>query len=419
MKATLTLLAFLFTVCAAADAQVVPEATGPALPVPSNLRYDLRYSETAAFGGYQDGQQRIYVSGDASYANGSERLPLSMQYAGGYFWTFAGPPEAGSVFQRLSLTQGIVGRSWNLTASDNVGYTFETPTTGFSGVPGSGEPIGGSGSTTPPDQTVLALNIRTLDNFTNLTAVHRLDYATSLNLGGSAGQLNFVDGNGLNTNTLMADAEMTRRLDARNSIAGRYVFSRFDYSGAGSASSANAAQLSFNQLNTVLFRFDRKWNRHIQSTASAGPEWVSSSNSAVVPSSTRITASASVSDSFRVGTASLSYSHGVQGGSGYVLGAEEDNASANFSRKLGRKASVGVMGSYMRTAGLNGNGVIDGKYAGAQASRTLGRDFNVFANYTAMAQSSSSTLSTNALSGLTQVIGFGIGYSPRGIHLRR
>jgi hypothetical protein len=76
------------------------------------------------------------------------------------------------------------------------------------------------------------------------------------------------------------------------------------------------------------------------------------------------------------------------------------------------------MGSYMRTAGLNHNGVTNGKYAGAQASRRLGKDFNVFANYTAMAQSSSSTLSTNALSGLTQVIGFGIGYSPRGIHLR-
>ena len=160
-------------------------------------------------------------------------------------------------------------------------------------------------------------------------------------------------------------------------------------------------------------------SRQIHTSASAGPQWISSSDSTILPSSTNVAASASVSDSFRVGTASLLYSHGVQGGSGYYLGAENDVASADFTRKLGRKATVGVTGSYRRTAGLNHNGVTNGKYAGAQASRQLGRDFNVFANYTALAQSSSSTLSTNALSGLTQVIGFGIGYSPRGIHLRR
>jgi hypothetical protein len=418
MKTTLTFLAFLLTVCTVAEAQVVPEATGPGLPVHGNLRYDLRYSETSEIGGSLDGQQRSFASGDASYANDSERLPFSMQYGGGYAWTWAGPPEAGGVYQHLSLTQGIVGRSWNLRASDNVGYTFETPTTGFSGVPGSGEPIGVSGSTTPPDQTVLVLNTRTLDNFTTLAAGHRFDYATSLNVGGSAGQLYYLDNNGLNTDMLMADAGITRRLDARNSVAGQYSFSRFSYGGAGSASSANAAQLSFSQVNTAQFSFTRKWNRHIHSSVSAGPQWISSSNSAIVPSSTRIAASASVSDTFRAGTASLSYSHGAQGGSGYYLGAESDVASANFSRRLGRSWNAGLTASYMRTAGLNGNGVTNGKYAGAQAGRSLGRDFNIFANYTAMFQSSSSTLSTNALSGLTQVIGFGIGYSPRGIHLR-
>ena len=79
---------------------------------------------------------------------------------------------------------------------------------------------------------------------------------------------------------------------------------------------------------------------------------------------------------------------------------------------------MGLTGSYMRTADLSGSGVTNGKYAGAQAGRRLGRDFNVYANYTAMDQSSSSTLSAGVLRGLTQIIGFGIGYSPRGIHLK-
>ena len=418
MKKAFTFLALFWAVCAAADAQVVPEATGPGLPIAGKLHYDLRYSETAGIGGYQDGQQRSFASGDASYANNSERLPFSMQYGGGYGWAWAGPSEAGGVFQHLSLSQGIVGRSWNLTVSDNVDYTFETPTTGFSGVPGTGDPIGGSGSTTPPDQTILALNARTLDNFTTVSAGHRLNFATSLNIGGSAGQLHYIDNNGLNTDMLTADAGITRRMNARNSLAGQYSFSRFNYGGVGSTSSETAVQSRVMELNTAQLSFTRKWNRQISTSASAGPQWISGSGSNVLPSSTNVAASASVSDAFRVGTASLNYSHGVQGGSGYLLGAEEDTASANFSRNLGRSATAGLTASYMRTSGLNGNGVTNGKYAGAQASRQLGKVISVFVDYTVMTQSSSSTLSNTALRGLTQVIGFGIGYSPREIHIR-
>ncbi len=418
MKKAFTFLALFLAVCAAAGAQVVPEATGPGLPIAGKLRFDLRYSETSGIGGYEDGQQRSFASGDAGYANNSERLPFSMQYGGGYAWTWAGPSQAGGVFQHLSLSQGIVGRSWNLTASDNVNYTFETPTTGFSGVPGTGEPIGVSGSTTPPDQTILALNTRTLDNFTTVGAGHRLNYATSLNIGGSAGQIYFIDNNGLNTDMLTADAGITRRLNARNSLAGQYSFSRYSYGGVGPASSETAAQSSVVQLSTAQLSFTRKWNRQISTSASAGPQWISGSGGNALPSSTNVAASASVSDAFRVGTASLGYSHGVQGGSGYLLGAEEDIASANFSRNLGRSASAGLTAAYMRTAGLNGNGVTNGKYAGGQASRQLGKVFSVFVDYTVMAQSSSSTLSSTALRGLTQVIGFGIGYSPREMHIR-
>jgi hypothetical protein len=108
------------------------------------------------------------ASGDASYANISKRLPFVMQYGGGYNWTLSGPSTVGNVFQHLSLSQGMAWRKWNFTASDNVSYTFATPTTGFSGVPGTGEPIGGTGSTTPSDQSIFTLNTRTLDNITTL-----------------------------------------------------------------------------------------------------------------------------------------------------------------------------------------------------------------------------------------------------------
>ena len=423
MKPSHTLLAIILVASAATRAQVVPAAIGPAstgesfgLPVSGSLRYDLRYAQTAQFGGSQEGQKMSYATGDASYANTGKRLPFSMQYGGGYGWVWAGPPSAGNVFQHLSLSQGIIGRTWNLMASDNVSYTFETPTTGFSGVPGTGEPIGGPGTTTPPDQTILTLNTRVIDNFTTLGFGHLLDSTTTLNLGGSSGQIRYIDQNGQNIDTWMADAGVTRRLNARNSFSGQYSLSRFNY--VGSIQVANAAQISYSQTNTVQFSLSRQWNPHLVTSASVGPQWISSSNSAILPSSTRISANASASDTFRYGTASLMYSHGTTGGSGYMLGAENDIAMASFGRSFGKNLTLGVTGSYMRTAGLSNSGTTSGEYGGAQATRKLGRYFNVFASYTAVDQSSSLLNAPNVLNTLWQTIGFGIGYSPREIRLK-
>jgi hypothetical protein len=423
MKPSHTLLAIILAASAATRAQVVPAAIAPAstgelsgLPVSGALHYSMRYSQTAQFGGIQDGQQMSYISGDASYANTGKRLPFSMQYGGGYGRVWAGPPSADNFFQHLTLSQGIVGRSWNLSANDNVSYSFQTPTTGFSGVPGIGEPIGGPGPTTPPDQTILTVNTRSIDNFTTLGFGHKLDSATTLNLGGSSGQLRYIDQNGQNINTWMADAGVSRRLNARNSFSGQYSFSRFSY--VSSIQVANAAQISYSQANTMQFGLSRQWNPHLVTSASAGPQWISSSNSAILPSSTSISANASVSDTFRFGTASLMYSHGTSGGSGYMLGAESDIAMASFGRSFGKNLTIGVTGSYMRTAGLNNSGATSGEYSGAQATHMLGRHFNVYASYTAANQSSSLLNAPNVLNSLWQTIGFGIGYSPREIRLK-
>jgi hypothetical protein len=425
MKPSFAVMAILLlTVCAAGRAQSAPAtpslaSTGESsgLPVSGTLRYDLRYAETAEFGGGQDGQQMSYVTGDASYANTGKRFPFSMQYGGGYGRAWAGPPSVGNVYQHLSLSQGMVGRAWNLMASDNVSYSFQTPTTGFSGVPGIGEPIGGTGTPTPPDQTILTVNTRSIDNMTMLGFGHRLDSATTLNLSGASGQMLYIDNDGQNMDTYMASAGVTRRLSARNSASAQYSFSRFNY--ASSIQVANTAPISYSQANTVQFSLSRQWNPHLVTSASVGPQWISSSNSAMVPTSTNVSANASASETFRYGTASLLYSHGTTGGSGYMLGAESDIVMANFGRSIGKNLNVGVTGSYMRTAGLNNSGATSGEYGGAQATRMLGRYFSVYANYTAADQSSSLLNAPNVLNTLWQTIGFGIGYSPRERRLKK
>ena len=453
MKPIFAVMAILLlSVSAASRAQVVPAAIAPpsasetsGLPVSGTLHYDVRYAQTAQFGSGQGGQQWSYATGDASYANTGKRFPFSMQYGGGYGWAWAGPPSAGNVFQHLSLSQGMVGRTWNLMASDNVSYSFETPTTGFSGVPGIGEPIGGTGTTTPPHQTILTVNTRSVDNYTTLEFGRRLDSATSLNLGGSSGQMRYIDQNGQNVDTWMADAGVTRRLSARNSVSGQYAFSRYNYGGAGLTT----------QTNTAQFSVSRQWNRQLTTTVAAGPLWftnsgTSNTGSSAQPNSTLLSLSATASYTLRNGSAGVSYFHGANGGSGYMLGAKMDSVNGNFSREFGRNLSVGVTGSYMRTSAivaaefeyvcqinnvyyyclvpLSITPVSDARYGGVQATRKLGRFFNVFASYTAIDQSSNlqiavpntpSSYNGNILNGLSQTIGFGIGYSPREIRLKK
>ena len=147
MKMKLHILAILFAVCASAYAQVLPEASGRnGLPLTGNLDYSVRYSETADFGSALGNWETSNASASVRYANAKQRLPFSLTYGGGYNWSTGNSAYGSGFFENLTLSQGIIGRHWRFLASDNAGYRKQAPTTGFSGQPGTGEPIGVSGS---------------------------------------------------------------------------------------------------------------------------------------------------------------------------------------------------------------------------------------------------------------------------------
>jgi hypothetical protein len=422
MKTTFKLLAFLLTVSAAVAAQVVPEATGGrGLPIRGTLHYDLRYSQSAEFGNALGNSQSATVSGDADYSNGKAKLPFSLSYGGGYGWALTGPSYSTGFFQHVALTQGFVRHKWNVTLTDSISFLPQSPTTGFSGVAGTGD-LGGSGSTTPSGQTILTVNTRTIENSANGTFQRTLNSSTTLNASGSSNLLRYPDGNGLDSDSWDLSGGFTRRLNKRNSLTSQYSFSQNTYPGFSETFKSN----------TLLVTYQRQWTRRLTTNAGAGPEWVNLANGAgaasstgneppttpVSPNSIGVSGNAGVTYNMRFGTAGLNYSHGTNSGAGFSVGAKNDTASASYSREFNRSLTVGVTGSYMRTVGLETSGVTNGKFGGVQASRRMGRYFSAFASYTAIEQSSSSALNPNALRGLTQVFGFGIGYSPRETHLR-
>jgi hypothetical protein len=429
MKKIIQFAAIALATCSFAHAQVVPEATGPAkLPLSGNLSYALRYSQTAEFGGNLGDWQTGSISGSVNYSNGTSRHPFNLNYGGGYTKTYTGPDYETGVFQHLLISQGLVGRKWTATVSDNISFTPESPTIGFSGIPGTGEPVGGSGSNPPSSQSVLTLDTRTIANMAAAQIGYRMDYATTFNAGGSSNLLRYPDGNGLDTNGLLANAGVVRRLDVRNSLVGQFMFARYDYgnqtveTGQGSTSVPNP---SF-EFEAATFGFQRVWSPKLRTTASVGPQWISSSDSTIEPSSTTVAVNAAVIYSFRSETASVSYTRGASNGGGIVPGANADAVNASYSRLFRRDLTVGLTASYTRSDALElGGGTIDARYGGVQATRQLGRYFSVFANYTAedqttnqAAQSSQAVLS-NVLDNFYQVIGFGIAFSPRETHLKR
>lgn len=405
MKTTLPILAFLLTVACAVHAQVVPgAASGTAA-----LKYTLRYAQNGDFlGGSLGDSQNTVFSGNLNYMNGIKRFPFSLTFAGGYSLNVGGRSYGNGLFENLLFSQEMAGRNWNIQASDNVSYMKEAPITGFSGVPGTGEPIGEPSPTPPSSQTILTINTRTVNNIVSGEYEHILNYATALSVSGSSELLRYPDGNGLDTDDQTASVMLTRRLNARNSFSGQYQFTDYSYSGSNFVLGVSGLV-----TNSALIGYQRQWTRSISTDVSAGPQWIESPNNAVMPSSTRISGNAKVVDQARFGSADLTYSHGSSGGAGFLSGAEVDSATADFSREFERSLTIQLTGGYRRTSALNNEGEISGEFGAAMATVHLSRYLTAFASYTATDQSTSYSLPTNALTSLFQEISVGVSYSPR------
>ncbi len=392
---------------ATAHAQVPSSVTGPkALPFSGKVDYHLHFSQNAEFGSSFGDWQTSTASATAEYMNTSRRLPFTLQYGGGYTWTLTGPDYSTGLFQHLYLSQEFSWGRWNALASDDASYRPQAPTTGFSGIPGIGETIGVTSPAPPSGQSILTLHTHVVDNTAAGNIARTIGGVNTFSVGGSSYLLRYPDGNGIDTNSYTGNAALTHRLNARDALSGKYVFSQFSYPDAN---------FRFD-THTGLLEFTRSWNRKLSTDLSAGPEWTSASG-ATLPSALRPSVAASLTYQFRPVSAFLSYHRATSGGGGYLIGAKTDTASVTLSRDFGRSLSFGLNGSYMRTAGLQNSGITSSKYGGVQIARKIGPQISFFANYTAIDQSTSSALPINTLHGLMQMASVGISYGSREVHV--
>ena len=427
---TISALALLFPV---AYAQSIPADTGSPPPpgvgfslprVGGSLNYGISASQLISNGFFNDSGvgYTTSLSGDLAYVSKSQFHPFSAVYSGGVLVGYDG--QKTTAFQSLSFSQVLSTQHWNIVLSDSISYLPESPAVGLSGIPGVGDlgvdPINTVIGATPGLGILTTYGPR-VSNSTSGTVSRTLTGRISLQATGDYSFQRFIgdnSGEGTNTSTYGGSVGLNYRLSGRDALAGNYNYSQFSFSDSPYSFSAQGASLSYS----------RQWTPRLTTSVSGGPQ-ISSSNSTPALSGTFVTYAASASASYasRSTSYSLSYSRGINNGSGVIPGAISDSVSLGAHRQFGRVWAVSGDVSYSKNSSLpilnSYNFSTDSLAFSAQATRGFGRHFSGYASYTLEHQSLGGSgvgiAAPNAFSGLYQVVGLGVTYSPNSILLGR
>ena len=440
MKIRIVLSVLLLMSASTFYGQAVPAGTitpissigsGPNLPnLDGVLHYALSASEAIQFGYYGSGvvTNSTIFSGDVAYTAKSELRPFSLMAAGGVI--LANQSGQGTTgFINGAISQGYITRNWNFNISDSVSFLPQSPTTGLSGIPGVGD-LGSVPVTGPvegPAGGVFSISGNRVANSLNGSVERNIGRETSISGSGSWSVLHFLGDNasnvGLDSSMVSGVVAINRRLDARSSMNVNADYTTFSYSGSSTGLTqpdveTRGINLSYQRLLTRSFSFN----------VSAGPQWVSSSNSTLIPSNINAAVSGGLTYSRGLTNASVSYSRGVNAGSGVLAGALTDSVFASVGHNYGRRWVASLGGGYTHSEGLTQltgqpsqgpvNETYDTTFGGAQLTHGFTPRFSGFVSYEAQHQSSNdAVIRHNALNGTSQTFAVGVTFTPRSTRL--
>jgi hypothetical protein len=410
---------------------MVPGSSGLSFtPLDGVFHYALNASEIAQLGYYGPSQTTYstILSGNAAYTAKSEVRPFNMLFAGGVVLTNQ-HGQGTTSFWNVAASQGYVTRHWIFNITDSFSFLPQSPTTGLSGIAGVGD-LGATpvqGPVAGPAGGVLSTAGNRIANFLTGSVERQIDHATSISGNGSWSVLHFLNqsanSGAIDNTSISGTVALNRRLDARSSVSLNAVYSTFTYSGAVSV--LNEPDVETRAIN---LSYQRLLSRTLSVSVSGGPQWVSSSNSTLIPSNLNAAGSASLTYSRGLTNASVSYSRGVNGGSGVLPGALSDTVSASLGHSYGRNWVASLNAAYAHTAGLSQlatgipgaptKAVYDTVFGGVQVTRRISTHFSGYVSYEAQNQSYNfSVPAQNALNGTSQTFGIGITFSPRSTRL--
>ncbi len=274
------------------------------------------------------------------------RFETDVQYLGGGVF-YEGINHDANQIQQLELAQRVTWRTGQLAFRDSFSYLPEG-TFGYgayggleafrSGLAGVGAAVG----TLSPGLGTSAGGLFSADQFGSLgqqsrltnsavaDVVQNLNPRTAITFAGSYGLVRFNGGdfNLVDSNQISAQAGFDRQLSRTDQVALTYGYQDFHYPQVTSSTFTT---------NIVHFVYGHRVTGRMNFVIGAGPQ-ITNVQSAVLGSTTRITASGTLTLHYRFPRSELvvEYRHYNTNGSGFFLGAKTDVATLSASRSLGR-----------------------------------------------------------------------------------
>ena len=333
-----------------------------------------------------------YVVGNLSLLETWNRSQLAVNYSGGGSIS-TDRLQGNNYYHQLGLVQDFNWGRWQLIFVDEFSYLPQAQF-GFGissnlATPGIGGPLQpslpGLETNYQPNQSIFtSLGPRYSNSITTQVA-YSISPRGSVTLSGSYGILRFVQAGNIDTNDSIFSMGYNYALSQKDSIGVLYRFSGYRYIGDPQALNSHAA----------LLAYGHKVTGRLALQLFGGPE-VATFRVPIGNESDRISVAGGGTLTYastRTGL-SITYNHGVSGGSGQFTGANTNQLQNTINYQLSRVWQGNLAFGFARNTSLgisNASQVSqthDSWFAGGGVSRPLGRTANFTLGYTAYIQSS-------------------------------
>ena len=341
----------------------------------------------------------------------------TLLYNGTGYWNSANSAtqdQGAQTVQQLGYSQKFhVGR-WMFSVVDQASYSPQSMF-GYGGLQGlygsNGLGSINSGSLIPssvlpgtsPSQSILTTNSPRVVNTTAGEAQYSITARDAVRFGANYGLIRGIDDNLLDGNQYSLTAGFDHRIDPSNTLGVTYYYSTYSLPNGQETSRTNSAGLSYS----------RRLTGRLSAQGYVGAQMNHMTHSGVPTDQLSWGANGALTYQRTRNSANLNFYHGISGGSGVFAGANTTTLQGGFSHTFSPRVSASVLGGYSRNEQLQQSSQnVNNYFAGAQASRRLGKDVELYFAYSLQRQTlSSSVVAPQAFNGIQHSFSVGINWS--------
>jgi hypothetical protein len=333
-----------------------------------------------------------YLVGNLSLLGAWNHSQLAVNYSGGGSVS-TDQSQGNNYYHQLGLIQAFNWQRWHLVFIDQFSdlpqAQFGFGASSNLATPGIGGPLQPSlpslQTSYQPNQSIFTSLGQRYSNSITTQIAYDVSRRGSITLSGSYGILRFVQTGNIDTNDSIFSLGYNYALSQKDSIGMLYRFSGYRFIGNPQAFNSHAA----------LFAYGHKITGRLALQLFGGPE-VTTFRVPVSNKSDRISVSGGGTltyASLRTGL-SVTFNHGVSGGSGQFTGTSADQLQNALTYQLSRVWQGNLSFGFARNTSLGPSNTsqvsqtYDSWFAGAAVSRPVGRTAKFNFGYTAYIQNS-------------------------------